>query len=233
MPRRALFLDIGETLLTTVPSRFEVYAQAARRRGKPMEAERMLELMQAAHHGLPMTLGGAFRYSDPWFEAFIARIFADELGFSGDHLAEITAELFERFEDPATYHVFPGTRELLAGARERGLVLGVISNWSARLPRLLERLELFEAFDFVLSSAIEGVEKPAPELFERALERAGVAPDEALHAGDHPRLDVEAAQAVGLEAVLVDHAGARHGPPGTRRVGTLEELAAVILGRES
>ena len=237
MPLRALFLDVGETLVTTVPSRFEIYARAARVRGVEVTPDAMQGWMRAAHDALPEWIEGSYRYSDPWFERFIQRIFGAELGFGAADVEAITEELFARFEAPESYRVFPGARELFDAARDRGLVLGVVSNWSARLPRVLEGIELVQHFDFVLSSAIEGAEKPDAELFRRALERAGVAPGEALHAGDHRRLDVRGALEAGLQAVRVDHTGrAERTPcePSERcwpTVHGLPALASAILER--
>lgn len=231
MRLRAVFLDVGNTLLTERPSRYAIYAEAARRRGVEIDAEAMKEHMRSAHARLPLEIEGAFRYSDPWFRAFIRAIFGEDLGLAPPIVAEITEELFARFEDARTFRIFEGARELLVRLREEGLVLGVISNWSARLPRVLAAMELDEAFDLVLCSAIERMEKPSPAIFRAALERAGVAPGEALHAGDHPARDVGGALAAGLAAVQVDHSGLAAGVEGVPRVSGLPELLTVILGR--
>ena len=229
MTLEAVFLDVGQTLLTEFPSRFALYADAARARGIDAGPKDMRQLMVEAHHGLPKVLNGAFRYSDPWFEAFIGKIFCDSLGLERSALPKLAEELFARFENPESFRLYPGARDLLARLREHGLALGVISNWSARLPRLLRALELETCFDFVVCSALEGVEKPDPRIFELALERAGVAAERALHAGDHPEKDVAGARAVGLQAVRVEH---REGAPegASPCVHSLSELEAFILG---
>lgn len=229
----AVFLDVGGTLLRERAARWEIYAGVAAEHGLAVPAERMRELMVCAHRELPLVLGGAYRYSDPWFRAFIARIFGEELGLDAPRLADATEELFHRFEDARTFRLFPGALELLDELRSRGLFLGVISNWSARLPRVLEAVGLAERIDLVLCSALERSEKPAPEMFQRALARAGVAPAQALHAGDHARKDAAGAAAVGIEPVLVDHER-RLGPgdaPGVAVVRSLPELRSYILGR--
>ncbi len=224
MSLRALFLDVGDTLLTEVEPRWEIYAQAARARGAEIEAGDMAGLMRAAHHGLPRVLDGAYRYSDPWFGAFIEAIFGGQIGLSPADIEEVTEELFARFESAETFRLFEGAEALLEDLRLRGLVLGIVSNWSARLPRVLAALGLDRAFDFVVCSAIDRTEKPEPEIFRLALERAGVAPSEALHVGDHPRKDVAGARAVGLRALRVDHAAAGGPEPPSERVLSLGEL---------
>jgi putative hydrolase of the HAD superfamily len=233
MPLQAVFLDLGNTLLREEPSRAELYAASGRARGLSVTAERMRELMAETHAGLPRELDGAFRYSDPWFLEFQRRIFVERLGLAQALFEPLSRELFERFEAPRSFALYPRARELLARLRARGLVLGLVSNWSARLPRLLARLALEQDFDFVLCSAIERLEKPEAGIFQRALERAGVPAADALHAGDHPERDARGALALGLQAVLVDHAGQL--PAAARAlcpwVATLQELGDLILER--
>lgn len=48
--------------------------------------------------------------------------------------------------------------------------------------------------------------KPNKEIFEKALELAGVKPDEVIHIGDSVVSDVEATKAVGIKPVLLDRA---------------------------
>jgi putative hydrolase of the HAD superfamily len=91
-------------------------------------------------------------------------------------------------------------RELAA----RGVALGIVSN-TGRTPgvvlrRVLERYGLLEYFGPVTYSDEVGVRKPAAEIFRLTLERAGVAPAEAVHIGDNPDADVVGAQGVGMRA---------------------------------
>jgi len=227
MSLKAVFIDVGNTLLYEKPSRFEIYAERARSRGVQLDAGEMRKCMQRAHRELPREIGGAWRYSDPWFGLYIERIFRDYLGLLEADLHPVRDELFERFSDPSTFEVFAGGRELLEDLHTRGLKVGIISNWSARLPRLLTDLGITQHVDFVLCSAIERVEKPDPLIYERALQLAGVRPDEALHAGDDIEKDLLGPRRVGLRSILVDHAG-EIDPAHAPRVGSLFELHEVV-----
>jgi putative hydrolase of the HAD superfamily len=82
----------------------------------------------------------------------------------------------------------------LAGA---GLRLAVVSNWDVALHGYLATLGLDALFDTVVTSAEAGAPKPAPAVFELALERLGTPPARAVHVGDS-RADEEGAQAAGL-----------------------------------
>lgn len=232
-PLRAVFLDVGNTLLSEVRPRSVLYAEVAQAHGLVVEPERMARLMRDADASLPARVDGGFRFSDPWLEAFIRKIFRDELDLPESRLPAVTAQLFERFEAAETFRAFPGARELLDALRERGLVVGVISNWSARLGRVLEVVGLRDALDPIVCSACIGAEKPDPAIFRAALELAGVDAAEALHAGDHALKDYAGARSAGLAAVLVTHPGTPPPPAWAgemTRVGGLDELATYILG---
>lgn len=95
----------------------------------------------------------------------------------------------------------------LARGQAAGLRYGVVSNSEGKLSDLLARVGLLSYFELVVDSAIEGVRKPDPEIFRRALARMGVAASVALYAGDIPHVDVVGARAAGLDAVLIDTLG--------------------------
>lgn len=230
MPLRTLFIDAGGTLIQENPSRAEIYARVARAQGRAIDAAAMGVLMGAAHDALPLELGDAFRYSDPWFEAFIERIFRAQLGLRPEALPGIARELFERFSDPRTFVPFPGAREVLERLADRGLRVAVVSNWSGRLAGLLADLGLAGSLTAVVASAEVRCEKPSARIFERALALTESRPSEALHAGDHPLNDVEGARRAGIGAVLVDHHG-RHAGSTLPRVGSLLELEHLVWER--
>ncbi len=225
-----MLIDIGGTLIEEKASRAELYAEAAAARGLRVEPAEMARHMRAAHDSLPLRVAGAYRYTDRWFEAFMEHVFHRRLGLERALLPGIAAELFARFQDPATFRLFPGALGLLDETSRLGLAVAAVSNWGQRLPVLLEGLGLAQRLDAVLCSALEACEKPDPALFARALERLGAAPSEALHAGDHPENDVAGARAAGIEAVLVDHAG-RHGDLDLPRVRDLAELGRLVRER--
>ena len=68
-------------------------------------------------------------------------------------------------------------------------------------------------FEHRVTAAAAGASKPDPAVFERALALAGCSPQESLHAGDDPVLDVAAARAIGMAAVWVNRT-ARTWPEG-------------------
>lgn len=117
------------------------------------------------------------------------------------------AELYERFAGAAPHRVFADVEPALAALRAGGVRLAVVSNWDARLPRLVGELGLAEFFDAVVASEQVGREKPRPEIFAAALERLALPPAAVVHVGDRQLEDVEGARAAGLHALRLDRAG--------------------------
>ncbi len=71
----------------------------------------------------------------------------------------------------------------------------------------IDRTPLQGLFHWSLTAAEVGAARPDPALFQAALDWAGLEPDQALHLGDHPLLDIEAARAFGMRALWVNRGG--------------------------
>jgi putative hydrolase of the HAD superfamily len=104
-----------------------------------------------------------------------------------------------------------GALETLRDLRARGLRTAVVSNADGRLQRLLEATGLAPHIDLALDSQLEGVEKPDPAIFQRALERLGVPAERTVYVGDIYSIDAVGARAAGMAAVILDSTGAYDG----------------------
>jgi putative hydrolase of the HAD superfamily len=124
------------------------------------------------------------------------------------------------------FRPYPEVPAVLGALRERGVTRVVVSNWDVSLHDVLERTELRPLVDAVVTSAEFGAAKPDPAIFARALELAGgVAPADAVHAGDDLDADVAGARAAGIAPLLVARDG-EAAPAGVRAIPTLEGLLA-------
>lgn len=104
-----------------------------------------------------------------------------------------------------------GAAEGVAALRAAGLRTAVVSNADGRIGEGLEALGFGGLFEVIVDSHWEGVEKPDPEIFRRALARLAVEPRRAAYIGDIYSIDVVGARAAGLAPVLVDPTGAYAG----------------------
>ena len=225
---RAVTFDVGGTLLRSEPTPAEIYAIHLSRHGRKVYAEDVGPVFRGAWAEMQSRISsGEDRYSSvpggerAWWGQFV-RLVLDRL----EHDAPweiLLDDLYAAFANEAVWKAFPTARKTLSTLADRGFRLAVISNWDRRLPDILCNLGLIDLFETVTVSAIEGVEKPAPEIFRRTLDRLGVAPDQALHIGDSPQEDYTGAEQAGLDALLID----RHdlfiaGP--YRRITSLEQI---------
>jgi len=117
----------------------------------------------------------------------------------------------------------PGALSTVRQLREQGLRLGVVSNAEGQVERDLAAAGYEGLFHTVVDSALVGVEKPDPRIFEIALERIGGKPETCIFMGDVPAVDVEGARAADIAPVLLD----RHDlypDSDTPRLKSIEEL---------
>jgi putative hydrolase of the HAD superfamily len=233
---RAVFLDIGDTVMRPNPSWEHVYAIAFEEYGVRVEVEALhAALRRAYHHG-----GYGF---EAGFEPTEATSFARTMQIDSAALADLGIDpmpesffrrLSELFMLTAHWHVFPDVTPALAALRARGLVVGAVSNWVWQLPELLHALDLVKQFDFIAASSRVGFEKPHPEIFNWALEQAKVSPAEAVHVGDHLDADVAGAQGAGIPPVLIDRRDRFQPadvPQGVPLIRNLTELIPIVDAR--
>ena len=139
-------------------------------------------------------------------------------------LANLLYDRFTRFD---TYRLFPDVIPALEQMKDQGMLLGVISNFEEWLEGLLSEWEVAHLFEVLVISGREGIEKPDPDIFRRALERTGLDPEESIYVGDHPQLDVEASESVGMKGVLIDRRGRHPGFSGIR-ITSLDQLLPAV-----
>lgn len=223
-----------------------------------------LPRVEVAGRRFPSTLGALYLAAQAWtdapFDEFALALLASDADLHKSHYAlgrELPTRLrFEVFcrgfaiEAPEAPDVL--TRTHMAGVRGqvralahhpalldhlRGrFALGVVSNFS-HTPTALDVLrdaKLLAHLDPVVVSEDVGVRKPRPEIFQAALARLGLAPEEVVHVGDDLQADVAGAADLGLrtvwvtrrkadpDALLAAHTGARP----THRLADLADLPA-------
>lgn len=232
-PLRAVFLDIGETVMRPNPSWEGVYAIAFREFGVEVGMDELHAALRRAYHHGGWGMEGGF---DPTEESSYERSVAiDAMAIAELGLEPMPDAFYRRLSELFTltshWHIFPDAYPALAALKERGLTVGAVSNWVWNLPELLHALDLVRHFDFIAASARIGFEKPHPRIFEWALDQAKAAPHEVVHVGDHVDADVLGARSVGIEGVLIDRTGryaADEVPDGVTVIETLEQLLPVV-----
>ena len=205
---KAVFFDVGGTLIRVHPSVGDVYARYARPFGYSGNAQTLNDgfRTQWKKMGGIESLGhqsGAKAEREFWYK-LVYEVFEPLGGL--DRFEEYFDIIFEVFREKANWQVFEDVTQskILETLQKQGVILGVISNWDSRLLSTLENIGLAQYFDFILSSAVIGSAKPDQKIFQEALRRSGVAPHETCHIGDEIRTDIEGANRAGIHSILID-----------------------------
>jgi FMN phosphatase YigB (HAD superfamily) len=99
----------------------------------------------------------------------------------------------------------PGIVPLLSSLRNKGLMLGVLSDYDLVRERL-EKLSLPPSlFDTIASSETAGALKPNSRPYSVIAEEWGIAPQNILVVGDRADTDGAAASALGMQFLLIDN----------------------------
>ena len=208
---KAVFFDVGGTLLRVEPSVGEVYATHARSFGFVGSSDELDHLFRkewSKSGGIASLSNKSNKKAEREFwRKLVFQVFEPSGGLSDfERYFEIVYEAFARedhwrvFDDVVSSGIFKKLRK-------SGITLGIISNWDSRLHTILKSTHLADYFDFILASAEVGSAKPDKKIFIEALRKSGVSSHEACHIGDDLNADVLGAKKAGIDAILIDRKG--------------------------
>lgn len=221
---RAVTFDAGGTLVEPVEPVGVTYARLARRAGFAVGEAAMEAGFRRAFAAAPALAApaGSARERRDFERAWWRRIVEASLTHALDEATaggatrpadedaardELFAAAFAHYAAADAWRVYPDAVAVLEELRARGLALAVISNFDARLHRLLEDLGLARFFDALVVSSEVGAAKPERAIFAHALERlGGLGAAACVHVGDSQREDVRGALDAGLRAVWLERA---------------------------
>lgn len=207
MGYRAVIFDLGGVVF---PSPFDAFDAYERAHDLPERFIRTV-IAKSADHGAWARL----ERSDVSFEGFCAELEAECKAAGGTiRAADLMAQIGRGFEPR------PAMLGAIRAIKAHGLLVGALTNnWASTGspgdddPHALGHLG---AFDVVVESAVEGLRKPDPRIYELVCERLGVAPPEAVFLDDLG-INLKPARAMGMTTIKV------HDPD-----AAVAELAAVL-----
>jgi putative hydrolase of the HAD superfamily len=219
MPIKALFFDVGNTLL--FPNRQRMLHALHARNVFPSE-ELMREVERETKREFDALLESHAAVDHGFWHIYYTRLL-NELGIAEDG---IRSDLVARTRVSANWcDIRPGTREALMRLGEK-FRLAVISNADGKIAHILSQCGIADCFETITDSGIVGKEKPHPEIFHAAMKSLNVMPAESLYTGDVYSVDYVGATGVGMQSVLFDVAGAYK--DFVPRVESLEELEMAL-----
>lgn len=205
---KAVFFDFYNTLATHHPPRERAWADACREFGIKVETKALFQSLPAADMYWRNENSRSPIDRKPPEEKinFYAEYATRILRGAGVEVNRETALgiLAKLRQYKWTYKVYDDTLPTLQELQDRGLVMGLISNVAQDMEPVYTELGLQPYLTFKVTSSEVGCDKPQPGIFQAALRKAGVRPEEALYVGDQYELDIIGARGVGMKAVLID-----------------------------
>ena len=128
----------------------------------------------------------------------------EALGIQDRALAMEVAQLDVEFIQRCVVY-YDGAVQALEALRARGFKLGLISNATATTAFAVGPMRLRSHLDQLVFSYEVGLVKPDPAIFHAALRKAACPPGGALFIGDGANGELDAAVAVGMAALCMDH----------------------------
>lgn len=86
-------------------------------------------------------------------------------------------------------------------------LLALVSNFYGNIETVLEELSIKKYFISIVDSAIVGIRKPNPRIFEIALNELGVNPKDAVMIGDSYTNDIVPANSIGCKTIWINNKG--------------------------
>jgi putative hydrolase of the HAD superfamily len=229
---QVVFFDAAGTLFHVKGSVGAVYLEYARKYGVSASPEALERAFQRAFADAPPL---AFSVSDPkeikacerlwWFDV-VHNVFY-RIGMFPE-FDDYFDEVFNYFATADAWKLYPDAVPALEVLKQRGMELGVVSNFDSRLYEILIGLGIDRFFDSVTLSTFVGAAKPAPQIFQRAAAKHGVPAKQALHVGDSLLEDVHGAAVAGLNSAWLSRHGDAEPPADIIVIKDLEQLPSVI-----
>lgn len=187
---KAVIFDMYETLITLYESPLYFGTQIALDAG--IREDAFQKLWTAAEED--RTIGKIT------LEEILEKILKENDCYSESKIKYIVGKRIQCKEE-AFEHLHAEILPMLRLLKEKGILIGLISNCFSEEAVVIKKSILYSFFDAVCLSFDEGVQKPDQAIFDRCLEKLNVQADECLYVGDGGSLELEAAKMAGMKAV--------------------------------
>ncbi|MCK4668113.1 HAD-IA family hydrolase, partial [Candidatus Dependentiae bacterium] len=179
---KAIFFDAGNTILFI---NFKVIKKILEENGIKTSLTDLKESELKWRTSLEENIEEFQHLKDKEMLPFYFSLIIKAMSLDKDTEELVVSEIIKRHKKKMLWSIFPSSvYKVIKELRKRDYLVGIISNSDGRLVNQLKSMKIWELFDTVVDSREVGVEKPDPEIFEIALNRLKVDPEEAIYIGD-------------------------------------------------
>ena len=230
---KAVFFDLYQTLVCYEPPREEIQSKVLKDFGIELKPEALLR---------PIVVADEFIYQEHSHLSIGKRSDQEKKALWGQYQAmvlkeagiepskELIGSILGRMQQIKFNMVlFDDVLSALTELRDKGLILGLISNVDNDISSLLHKLGLTPMLQVIVTSLDSGYSKPQPEIFKEAVKKACVQSQEAMYVGDQYQIDVIGASRAGMRGILLDRGGYFNEAIQEPKIRNLHQLIELLL----
>ncbi|HQW29145.1 MAG TPA: HAD-IA family hydrolase [Verrucomicrobiales bacterium] len=201
---RAVSFDAAGTLIHLAEEVGVSYARVAGRYGIAADPVALNTAFRTVWKRTPPPFSEDRHTTDPrerdWWGRLVREVFheAGSPVYGNELFDEFFDTLYRHFEEPGTWLPLPDAKDVVEAVARRHRCV-VLSNFDARLRRILADIDLLAPFEAFFLSCENRLSKPDPRLFARVSNALDIPPQEILHVGDDPLCDWAGAAAAGFQ----------------------------------
>jgi putative hydrolase of the HAD superfamily len=205
VPVGFIWFDLGYTLLYN--EREKLFKELLKKRGLALGEEQIEKAFHSIDKRFMREYPGLLGSSGGKFMPRYFTQLCEYLGIDYDIKSFLDQWLAAWEEKRLEWLAYPFVPDVLKALKNRGFRLGVISNWDPSAKPILKRVGILDFFEVTIISCEVGVTKPNKKIFEIALEKASVKPENCLYVGDNYYDDAVGASTVGMEYRIINRFG--------------------------
>jgi len=236
MDIKAVLFDAGGTLIHPQPSMEQIYASVLTTLGVKVPPDEFAMILRLTIKDYRLRArGGRAPYlpisedeDKGMWKAIITDLTVGVPALKDVDVDAWAERLYQTLSDPRAWAVYPDAAEVVPKLAGAGFMLGVVSNWNPHLTKILADHGLARHFKTVTVSTLAGVQKPDPQIFQKALQEIGVGPEASIFVGNNYEDDIVGACTAGIRAALLQ----RNGDRSSQGITDLRELLPHLMPAE-
>jgi len=199
MKIKVVFFDAGETLLYRNPS-LSTIATRFLNKNKIKVKKKLIDkfISDSAKEMKKIVIKAKHSDSEKW-DIFI-RKFLKKIKVKDETIIE---NVREKLKKGMSFRPFKEVFEVFNFLKRNGIKTGIISNAPVELKDILKRTGILEKINYLIISEETGYEKPDKKIFEYALKKAKIIPDECVYVGDNYITDIYGAKKAGIKPIWI------------------------------